>query len=365
MVVLGTPDVWAAMARGEWINIDQPLQEDLYAAGRDVRIGARVDGDVTAAGMDVRIEAIVQDDVNAAAEHVSVRAPIVDDLRAVGRRVDIAADIGDHVVAAGETVVVAEGVSIGGFAWLAGREVRVLGRIGKELRVAAERVILGGEVAGDVDVYAGHIELLPSARIEGDFRWHSRREPAVADDAAVTGRVIEAPLREREHEHARGARVLGTLFMALTLFLSGAVLLWVFPHGFASTADITRARPGRTLAIGLAIFAVAPLAVVVLLITGIGWLLALLVLFAWLVSLPIAWFVAAFTLGTVALPQARAFSGLRRWAPWLALLLGIVVLGLLQLLPWLGGIIALVALWLGLGALGSACYARTCASAPA
>lgn len=358
-----SPDVWAAMASGEWVNIERPLQEDLYAAGRDVRIGARVDGDVTVAGMNVRVEAIVQDDVNAAGEHVSVRAPVMDDLRAAGRRVDIAADVGDHVVAAGETVVVADGVSIGGFAWFAGREVRIHGRIGKELRVMAESVVLGGEVAGNVDVTAEHIELLPGARIEGDFRWHSRRRPSVAEDATVGGRVIERPIQERPHK--RGARVFGAIFMTLTLLLTGAVLLWVFPVCFASAAGIARGRPGRTLAIGLAVFAAAPVATVLLLVTGVGWLLALLVLFAWLLSLPVAWFVAAFILGTVALPGARDFSGLRRWAPWLALLIGIVALGLLQLIPWIGGFIALVALWAGLGALATACYARACAPATA
>lgn len=358
LLLAAAADARAALLSGEWVNVDQALDEDLYAAGRDVRIGARVEGDVTAAGMDVRIEGIVGDDVNAAAEHVSVRAPVADDLRAAARRVDIAADVGDHVVAAGDTVHVAEDVSIGGFAWLAGRDVRVLGRIGKELRVAAERVVLGGEVAGDVEITAEHIELLPGTRIGGNFLWHSRERPRVADDASVDGRVIERPLRERPSR--RSTWVLGAVFMALVLLVTGAVLLLVFPRCFAGAAAGTHARPGKTLVLGLAVFAAAPVVAILLLVTGIGWLLGLLVLLAYLVSLPVAWFVAAFTLGSLVLPGAREPQGLRRWVPWLALLLGSVVLGLLQLIPMLGIFVAVLALCTGLGALATCCYRRAC-----
>lgn len=361
-LVVGATPSQAALFTEEWVNVETPLKEDVYAAGRDVRIGARIAGDVTAAGMTVRIDDIVEDDVIAAAEHVSVHAPVVDDLRAAGRRVDIAADVGDHVVAAGDTVHVADGVNIGGFAWLAGREVRVDGNVGGELRIAAERVILGGEMAGDVEVTAEHIELRPGARIQGNFLWHSRKPPAVADDATVGGRVIERPLPE--HRPDRAAWVFGALFMALVLLVTGAVLLLMFPRCFTGAANAARAQPGKVVLIGLAVFAATPVVAVLLLLTGIGWLLAVLVLLAWLVSLPIAWFVAAYILGTLALPRAREPGGVRHWPRWVAMLGGIVVLALLQFLPVLGALLAVFALWVGLGALGINCYGRS-TTAPA
>ncbi len=359
VVLAGHGAVQAAALSGDWVDLTSPLAEDLYAAGRDVRIGARVAGDVTAAGMSVRIEAIVDDDVIVAAEHVRIAAPVVDDVRAAGRRVEIAADVGDHVVAAGERIEVAEGVSIGGFAWFAARELRLGGRIGGDLRVAAERVILEGEIAGDAEITAERIEMRPGARIGGDLSWRSAAEPAIAEEAEVAGRVDGQPLPGPMP--ARGARLWGLVFLAVTLLATGAVLYLVLPGCFGAVATATRARPGISIALGLAVLAATPLVIVLLLVTGVGWLLAMLLLFGYLLGLVIAWFVAAFTLGTVALPRARHAAGLRHGVVWLALLGGILMLVLLQLVPMLGGFVALFAVIAGLGGMGLGCYSRQAA----
>jgi hypothetical protein len=352
-VIVAAP-VRAAALTGEWVNLEQPLEEDLYAAGREVRIGARIAGDVTAAGMSVRIEAIVEDDVIAAAEHVSIESPVVDDVRAAGRRVDITADVGDHLVAAGDTVHIADGVSIGSFAWLAGREVYVGGRIGQELRVAAQSLVIGGEVAGDVEVMAEHIRLLPGARIKGNLVWRSPESPTVDDEAVIGGRTVERPWPE--HRPDRASVVFGLIFMGVALLVTGAVLFLVFPRCFTAAARGTRTTPGKTLAIGLALLAATPLVGVLLFITGVGWLLGVLVFMSWLLALVVAWFVAAFTLGSLVLPRALQREDARGWPRWVALLGGILILALLQLIPFLGGFIAFFALLVGLGGLALSCY---------
>ena len=64
---------------------------------------------------------------------------------------------------------------VSGSAQLVGGEVRVAGVIGRKLWVAGAVVVLAGEVAGNVEVVAQEIEVLPTARIRGKLVYWSPR----------------------------------------------------------------------------------------------------------------------------------------------------------------------------------------------
>jgi cytoskeletal protein CcmA (bactofilin family) len=89
---------------GELVEIDEPQAEDVYAAGRDVKVVADVEQDVTSAGQRVSISGRVGGDVIAAGETVIVRGQVLDDVRAAGRRVSVYGKVVDHVVVAGQSV---------------------------------------------------------------------------------------------------------------------------------------------------------------------------------------------------------------------------------------------------------------------
>jgi hypothetical protein len=107
----------------------------------------------------------------------------------------------------------------------------------------------------------------------------------------------------------------------------------------------------QSLGLGLAIVACVPFVAVVLLITVIGIPLALLLIPLYLLVLFLGWataalFVAQRGLATVRPGRTPALAG-----QLLALLLALGVLWLLRQIPLVGGLIALVALLAGIGAL--------------
>ncbi|MGD2057054.1 MAG: hypothetical protein PVJ15_09630, partial [Gammaproteobacteria bacterium] len=177
----------SAQMIGEVVIKRGTIDEDVYAAGRRVNLVAEVQGDVVAAGQVVSIDRTVTGDIMAAGETVAIRAQVQDDVRAAGRSVSLSGQVAGHVVAAGEVVDIAPAATIGGWAWLAGREVNIAGRIGRELKAAGQRVILSGEVNGDVDIMAEEIHVLESARIDGDLVYRSGKEPDIAEGARIAG----------------------------------------------------------------------------------------------------------------------------------------------------------------------------------
>jgi cytoskeletal protein CcmA (bactofilin family) len=327
--------------------------EDLYLAGERIEFRGEAAGDVTAAAAwDISIEGLVRGDVAAGAASVLVTGRVLDDIRAVGQIVVIAAEVGDGLLAAGEVVRLTEPSRVGGSAWIFGRRVDVSGQVGRELRVAAVRVRIGGTVEGDVYLAARDIEILPTARITGSLTYWSGQEARIAPEARVAGRVTQ-----RQPELFDGAgrvlTVLGLVTRALVvvnLFVSGVVLFLLFPRFTVAAARTVGLRPWVSLGLGLAVLVLTPLAALSLALTVVAIPLALALVALYSLALLVGFITTAFALGDLG---ARAF---RRGArpvraariAWLAL--AVLALALVRFVPVAGPLILVVALALGVGA---------------
>jgi hypothetical protein len=146
--------------------------------------------------------------------------------------------------------------------------------------------------------------------------------------------------------------VVGGLVSLLWLsgtILFGLLLVWLTPGLYQTTAGIVQQRGLIALVIGLATLIVAPVVVVVLLISVVGLPVGLLGLGTYLAGWYLGWLVVAPALAGLAIGLFRPGQpGLA--AGWL-LVIGLIALHLLTRLPYLGGLLAVGVLSLGLGTL--------------
>lgn len=341
---------------GESVEIREPVEHDLYAAGRGVYVLAPVAGDLVAAAQRVSVEADVEGDVIAAGETVSLWATVLDDVRAVGREVVLAGQVGDHMVAAGETVRLEPAARVGSWAWLAGSTVDVAGAVGGELRIGAATARVRGEVGGDLQVRAETVEIADTARVHGDLIWYGERAPTIGAGARIDGRVLQRPgaVPAPGAPGAAAAAAAAAVFAA-GLMVAGVVLYLLFP-GFALAAvSAVHAAPWRCLGLGLAGLAATPLVVVLLFVTAVGYLLGLALLAVYLVALLVGGLLGALVLGDAGLRSLRRLQA-GRWLRAASIVLAIVVMGLVQWVPILGPLVVLALLLAGLGALQLLAY---------
>lgn len=335
-----------AQEAGEVVIKRGNIEDDVYAAGRRVEVMATVQGDVVAAGQYVSIDESVAGDVLAAGETVAIRATVQDDVRAAGRSVSLAGQVAGHVVAAGETVEIAPAVTIGGWAWLAGWEVSVAGRIGRDLRVAGQVVILSGTVHGDVEIMAEDIRILESARIDGNLIYHSNREPDIAAGARIAGDTIAQPVPYEQAEgHGAG------LFLFLVLLVAAAVYFLLFPVFSMASVDGLWRSPLLAAGTGLTVLFALPFAVLLLFVTMIGMLVAISLLAAWLVSLLLGFLGGVIFAGDAGLRLAGRAVSAGRGMRLLSIAAALAVILLLQLVPVLGAVVLAVLFISGTGAL--------------
>jgi len=321
---------------------------DMFVAGGTPRVSAPVKGDLVAAGGELRISAPVAGDIMAAGGTVRIDAAAGQDVYAGGGQVEIGGSISRNARVAGGSVSVGPRARILGNASLAGGRLEMLGSIGGYLQAAGGRVFIDGRIDGDVEAAAGELELGPQARIGGKLRYRSRA-PLKQDAAAqVRGGIERLEMPER-----RGAKRSGAVygFWTLGLMLMAAVLVALLPDFFGRVAVTARARFGWSLLAGFVALAVIPAAALVLLISVIGIPLAGLTVLLYLVLLLVGYVCAGIALGDVALKRWLARRAAHRGWRALAAAIGVLVIGLLALVPWLGALIAFLALIAGMGAL--------------
>lgn len=336
-----------AQSASEFVHINEPQAEDVYAVGRDVEVTADTAQDVTLAGQRIAINGQVGGDVIAAGEAVMIRGEVADDVRAAGRIVTVTGKVGDHLVAAGQEVSIDQGAEVIGKAWLAGDTVRVDGRVGGNLQVAGRKVILAGEIAGNVEIAAQEIAIKPRAVVLGNLVWRSSNAPDLNAEARITGEVIQKPLPKQLVERPDSRA--GILFDVGLIIAVGAAYL-LFPRPCLATALAAQSSPWKSLALGLMLLVVTPIVVVLLLATVVGAFLALMLLALYLFILMLGYVAGLFTLGDFGLRLIGKRDDASRTLRLLAVVAAVVALALLQMVPILGGLAGMLVWLIGLGA---------------
>jgi cytoskeletal protein CcmA (bactofilin family) len=355
----------AAAALGVVTAADAPAQTrtsagDLFSAGGKIDLRDEVAGDAFLAGGRVSLDSAVGGDAFVVGGNVLANQNIDQDLYAAAGNIVVTGAIAHHMRAAGGDITIAPNAKIGGKATLAGAHVEVKGSVGSHLTAAAESVYVDAPIAGNVELSARDIEIGPRASIGGTLTYWSA-QPARIDPAA---RIVGA-VHHREMEMPHGMRgvgivvaIVGGVFVFLAFAVLGSLLL-VFLPNFTSTVERAfAASPGKSFLLGLAVLVGLPIVAILFMLTIIGIPLGLMLFFLYPLVFMVGYVTAAFFIGD------RAVSALRKGKPLTlgyriaGLIAALVLLALLQALPFLGGAIAFIVVLTGLGAWTLSLYNR-------
>lgn len=334
------------------VVITEAIDDDLYAAAGEVRIEGSVAGAATLAAGSAEISGDIEGDVILAGGRINLAGGVGDDLRAAGGNVQVTGFVTDQATIAGGSVTVGPGSAIGGRTWIAGGDVEMAGQIGDNLHVAAGTAVISGRVAGNVEIAAREIRVEPGAVIGGDLIWRSELPPLIAEDAQILGEVRAAGEDELEPvgEEA-SSRFDGGWAAGIALAAAALILLWFAPQLAARAAAAFREAPLRTLVLGAASIVLTPIAALVLFATVLGWLLGLVVLAGYVFALLLSGLVGLLIAMLILRGRLGGTAANGGWRSALLLLLVVAVLVLAQQVPILGGLLVVLLVLAGFGAL--------------
>ena len=331
------------------------------------------------------------------AVHIAGESPIfrglANDLFAWAWMPEVAGTVEDNTFMGGQHVKIQSGATIGGDLFIFAQMGTVAGQVSgdvycfcQELSITAEGSVGGrvesmseilkieGDVEGPIDfsggiltidgtlrrggkVHAGVLEIGPGASVGGLLEYHSPNEATPDPGAEITGElrhippaVIEGATIENEEDAdwLSLSAVLWKLWHFGSSFLVGAILLALGGAAARMPASRLARRPALSLGSGFVIFIVMPVGAIIFMVLVIGIPLGILTLMAFLVALYVSRLVAAQALGALILGRLR--GGVEP-CPYAALAVGLVVFFVLVAIPYLGFLLWLAAIFLGLGGL--------------
>ena len=332
---------------------DEVVNKDYFAAGDSVTLSGIVNGDAYLAGGNVIVEGTINGDLLVAGGIVEIRGKVSNDVRAAGGQIVISAQIGKNLTVAGGTVNLTDSAKIGGSIAAGTGRLSVFSPIGKGANIGGGQVTLGNTIGGDVRVGVGQLTLTPNSKISGDLTYWSETGAQIQTGAQILGQTIHN-LPPAKASEVKPARILGiftgpSLAMKIIGFLwavvIGLLLLKFFPVYTQRTIGVITKKPWASLGMGLLVMILTPIIFLILLITVLGIPIAFVLLVTFLV---IAYLAKIFVSILVGQKILRKF-GSKAGSNW-ALLLGLVVYGIVTLIPILGSIVSLLVVLFGLGA---------------
>jgi cytoskeletal protein CcmA (bactofilin family) len=328
-----------------------------FLAGRSVRIDAEVDDDVFAAGRSVRFDGARMHNAITAGYTVAFERSTARDMIALAGVMDVAGEVQDDLVAAGRRLRIGKTGSVGGDARLAARSIELDGRIGGSVRAVARRITVSGLIEGKADFMAERIVIAPGARIAGDLIYRSERRPEIAEGASIGGTVQQIepdfPTLRKIAWSLLGIGLAFALACALGVLLLGAAVQFVVPGLMDAAANRLQQEPWLMLGRGVALLLLLPLVAGLLLATLVGIPLGVVLLFSFFLFLALGLVAAAYSVGRwigsgLGRPTAANMGGRILWT-----LAGLVVIGAISLVTFVGLIILLVAVSAGLAAVAA------------
>lgn len=329
------------------LRADETVDDDLLVFGENVIINGTVTGDLIAAASTISVNGEVKGNIMAAGETVMIAGRIGRSARLAGNQVSILSQIGNNLAAAGSTVHLAPGAKVGKDAHLAGQSVTLAGAVGRSAGLAGSQVFVSGSVGKDLRVESSSFNPASTLRVGGNLSYRSEEQVQLPPGAHVGGEVnyISPPPKQ-----GRGGWYIWELLMALGAIILGVVALSVAPRFTFAAANAVSQPAWKSLLYGFMILFFMPLVVTLIAITVIGIPLAMVLLAAYLVALLLCGVPVAIAYGRW---LAKVLGG-GKISPYLALLLGVVIIALLMQIPYLGGLVRFAVLLFGLGALARA-----------
>lgn len=328
----------------------QTVPTDLFVFAERTTIDGDVDGDLVVWSQVVTVNGHVKGDVICGAQSLRINGTVDGNVRSFAQSVDISGTVGKNFMSwSGETNL-EDKASVGGSVTFGGNDVTLAGKVGGDVLGMANSLDVSGMIGRNLTIHADHLNVDSTADITGHVEYEGRSQADIAQGAKMGSfeRVIPkaAPRYERMRFYWHRILLWGVGFVF------GLVLLLVMP-GFYADATAACKKYAPAAGFGLLFLFATPIAAIIACATivGLGVGIATLLLYVIAVFASTV-FVAGFVGEALLGPSVGTGAAIGRLA------LGLFILHVLRILPYVGGWVLFIMMFWGFGAMVMAIYKR-------
>jgi cytoskeletal protein CcmA (bactofilin family) len=322
----------------------QEVKTDLIVAADRTVIDGDVDGDLISWSRTVTVNGHVKGDILGGGELVTVNGTVDGNVRATCQTLAITGTVGKNLMAwAGNFNLDRKG-KIGGTATVGGEDVDLDGHVGGDLLAFFKTLDLNGSIGGNVRTQGRSLTIGSGAEITGTTKFKGPNPPDVAPGAKLGG-PVEFTRHERGPDRTSPRYYWHQALRWGAGFVFGLVLLLIAPGFFYDVANACK-KVGPASGLGVLFLLALPVAAILVCVTIVGIPVGLTALFLYGIAIYSTQVFVGDWLGERILGAGVGFG------PTLGrLALGLAIIRILRLIPYLGALVAAVVVIWGLGAL--------------
>ena len=328
------------------VTARETIDDTLLATGNIVRVEGVVNGDLLAFGGTVEVRGTVKGDLVSFAKRTVVSGTVEGNIYNFSNSLYLDGQLEHSLYGLMQSLDVSdrgrvvEGVVVG-----AG-DITLEGAVGRSATVYAGNADLSGSIGRELTMAGDNLTLTNTAHVGGNLSAQVRqlKNVHIADGATITG-SRDIQVRTKENHFARPRFYFYQAVWLAAAMLVGWLGLILFP-GFFQASARTVGSGWRSLGLGLGVLAGMPVAMVLIAVTLVGLPASLMLLAFYLTAIYLAKIWVGAFLGQKLLKPTE--SGKSDWL--LGLLVGLLILTIIEFIPYLGGLVRFVVVCIGLGA---------------
>ena len=323
------------------------IEGDLYTFSETATIDGIVTGDLISFCRSLYVNGQVQGDIIAFCESFELKGAAEDDVRAFARYITINGTVKKNITSFCEKLQFNHGSAIGEDAYFFCAEGFLRGTSLGSISAKADRLHIAGEIEKDVDIQAQSVHIASTAHIKGNLKLCCSRETQIDPEAIIEGNVEDIPPKCKTEKVSKWTKA--SFYIFKLIWLIAAIIIGVL--AIKLLPKLTQKIVGeaqqywKSLGIGFLASIFTPVASIIIAVTVVGLPLGLLSLTLYAALLYLSTIFVGIVVGMLIL---RSFK-----TPFevslLALVIGLLILHVLFQVPYLGMVVRIVTLLLGLG----------------
>lgn len=346
-----------AIKKGDSVYVpkEETIAGNLYAVGANITVEGKVTGDVICAGQSISISGQVAGDVICAGQSININGQIGGNLRLAGNSINFSGQTARNAMLFGATIVTAASSTIGWDLLALGNTFELRGDIGRDLYGSLGKANIAGQIGKNINLnfgaknnYTNPLVISGTANVKGDVKYTALKDAVIENGTVIKGKVTHnlPIIIAKKSNFINIGWWWGKLIAVFSTLVIGLVLISFWREPIIKITDLMLNKTRASFGWGILVLLLTPIIAIILLITIIGIPLSLILVMLWLIALYLSKILVGILVGRSLLNH---FWAKQKDSLILGMVIGIVAVHLIFALPFIGWIMALLAMLWGLG----------------
>lgn len=333
-----------------YIAKDEVIEGNFYFMAKSLTIEGEILGDVVGIGPNIQINGKVAGDVIVISQNLKITGQVEGNLRSISNTTDISGVIEKNINILGESLILNENSKAGKDVLFQTLNAEFNGEIEGSLHGGANNILIRGLIKENSNLtldrikrkkYYNILQIEESAEILGNLNYKGGQNAKINTDK-ISGEINKKEPLKNNSSSKKASKV---LFTVLSSFLVAILLSLLFKNKLNNIKNIIIEQGYKLSLPGVIILFLTPIIALLLVITFVGMPIAIIILIFWGLVIYLSKIIVAMALGEYIFKYFQK----EKVSEFLKILTGVILISIITIIPFLGGVLSLLIISLGMG----------------